>query len=281
MELHGLVIEEIVRRALAEDIGRGDVTTACVVPPGVAGKGVILARQELVVAGLQVATLVFRLVDPAMRFTQMVGEGDRARRGAALAHVEGTARSILTAERVALNFLQRLSGIATATADVVERVKPYGTRIVDTRKTTPGMRGLEKYAVRTGGGHNHRFGLDDGILIKDNHLAAAGGISSAIAAARAAAPHTLRIEVEVETLAQLEEAIAGGADAVLLDNMDLDILRQATEMARGKVITEASGGITPENVARVASTGVDIISLGYLTHSAPAVDIALELICGK
>jgi len=271
------VVRDIVARALAEDIGPGDVTSELAIPAAARARGVFLAKQPGVLSGLVVAEECFRQVDPSVAFRALVAEGEAFTVGTHLAEVTGPARALLSAERVALNFLQRLCGVATLTREFVDRVAGTRARIVDTRKTTPGLRLLEKRAVRAGGGHNHRFALYDGVLLKDNHIAVAGGVTAAVAAARAAAPHTLRIEVEVTSLQQLTEALAAGADVVLLDNMPLEQMEEAVAFAVGRVIVEASGGINLDNVAAVAGTGVDLISIGALTHSAKAVDISLEL----
>jgi nicotinate-nucleotide pyrophosphorylase (carboxylating) len=272
---------EVVRRALAEDIGNGDVTTTATVPAGRRCSGTILARQAGVVAGLPVASLTFRLLDPDLRFTPLVAEGQPVSANAALATLEGDARALLTAERTALNFLGRLSGIATLAAACTAAVAGTTAVVVDTRKTTPGLRALEKYAVRTGGARNHRFGLDDGVLIKDNHIKAAGGIAAAVQGARRVASHLLRIEVECETEAEVRQALEAGADAILLDNMSTDELRRCVELIRARapqLIIEASGniGTDADRLRAVARTGVDLISLGALTHSAPNFDVALE-----
>ena len=273
-----LLWEEAVRRALAEDLGRaGDLTSDAIVPPDLVAEARLVARAAGRIAGLAPALAAFRLLDPAVESEVALPDGSDADAGATIATVRGPARAILAAERTALNFLGHLSGIATATRDLVAAVAGHRARIVCTRKTTPGLRALEKHAVRAGGGANHRFGLDDAVLIKDNHVALAGGVAPAIERARAAAGHLVKIEVEVDTLDQLDEALAAGTDAVLLDNMPLEVLRQAVERARGRAITEASGGITAETAAAVAATGVDLISAGWLTHSAPALDVALEV----
>lgn len=272
-----MLLSDLVARALTEDIGHGDITTELSIPPGTQAHGVFLAKQAGVLSGLYVAQECFRQLDDTVRFEPRVTEGDAFAVGAVLAEVTGSAASLLTAERVALNFLQRLCGTATLTRAFVAKVSDTRARIVDTRKTTPGLRVLEKAAVRAGGGRNHRFALYDGILLKDNHIAAVRGISQAVTAARAGAPHTLRIEVEVTTLQQLREAMAAGADAVLLDNMGLDLLEQAVVLAGGRVLLEASGGVNLDTVADIAQTGVDLISVGALTHSASAIDISLEL----
>jgi nicotinate-nucleotide pyrophosphorylase (carboxylating) len=266
--------------ALAEDIGGGDITSALTVPAGRQAWGRLLAKAAGVISGLDVAGEVFRRVDPAITFTPLVTDGDVVAAMTPIATVEGPARSLLAGERVALNLLQHLSGVATVTARYVAAVRGSKARIVDTRKTTPGLRALEKAAVRHGGGHNHRFGLTDGVLIKDNHLAAVGGadrIACAVALARQGAPHTLRIEIEVTTLDELAQAIEAGADIVLLDNMEVAALRDAVAMTAGRVLLEASGGVTLETIADIAATGVDLISVGTLTHSAPALDISLDL----
>jgi nicotinate-nucleotide pyrophosphorylase (carboxylating) len=268
--------DAIIRLALAEDIGPGDVTTLATVPAEAVGRAVFLAKAPGVVAGLPVAEAVFREVDPGARFTPLIEEGEYVLPGARLAVVEGPARALLTGERVALNFLQHLSGIATRTRRFVGLVAGTGARIVDTRKTVPGLRALAKYAVRVGGGANHRFALYDGVLIKDNHILAAGGIGAAVARAREAAPHLLRIEVEAEGLDQVREALEAGADLVLLDNMDLPTLREAVALCRGRARTEASGGVNEETARAIAETGVDLISIGALTHSVTALDISLD-----
>jgi nicotinate-nucleotide pyrophosphorylase (carboxylating) len=267
----------LIRRALDEDIGSGDLTTACTVEPGAVGKGFIVAKEPLVLAGISVAKRVFLTVSSELELTLLSEDGNRALSGERLLEVRGDLAAILMAERTALNFLQRLSGIATLTRAFVDEVAASPVRILDTRKTTPGWRFLEKAAVKAGGGYNHRFGLYDGILIKDNHIVAAGGIRPAITAARACGPSSLKVEVEVETLDQLAEAISAGSDAVLLDNMDVETMVQAVQLAGGKAVLEASGGITLENVREVAATGVDLISVGALTHSARAVDMSLEI----
>jgi nicotinate-nucleotide pyrophosphorylase (carboxylating) len=272
-----VLIESIVREALIEDLGRaGDITTDAVAPPDCIARTVMASRQEGVLAGLEAARLVFRLMDPAIRVTVTTADGGRITPGAQVAMIDGPARGILSAERVALNFVSRLSGVASATARFVAAVAHTRTRIVCTRKTTPLMRSLEKYAVRAGGGMNHRFGLDDAALIKDNHVAIAGGVAEAIRRVRGHVGHLTKIEVEVETLAELEEALGAGVDAVLLDNMSLDDLRRAVRMIKKRAISEASGRVSLETVAAIAETGVDLISVGWLTHSAPILDIGLD-----
>ena len=278
MSLPKSVVKDAVARALAEDLGRaGDVTTAATIPVGLMAEGAIVAREEGVIAGLPLLIETFRQVDASVSVIPQVADGDRVAAGSDVARLSGHAVSILTAERTALNFLGHLSGISTATHRLVEAIEGTPARIVDTRKTTPGLRALEKYAVRCGGGSNHRFGLDDAVLIKDNHIVVAGGVSAAVKAARTHAGHTLTIEVEVDTLAQLEEALAAHADTVLLDNMAPDKLTQAVEMVAGRAVTEASGGIALSTVRAVAETGVDVISVGWITHSAPRLDVALDL----
>lgn len=272
-----LLLEPLVRAALVEDLGRaGDITTDAIVPASLRGRCVLAARQEGTVAGLDLAALAFRLVDPAVEMRVERADGCAVAPGGIIASVEGPARALLTAERSALNFLCHLSGVATATAALVAAVRGHKARIVCTRKTTPGLRTVEKYAVRAGGGANHRFGLDDAILIKDNHVAVAGGIRPAIERARAAVGHLVKVEVEVDRLDQLEEALAVGVDAVLLDNMSIDELRRAVAMAGGRAVTEASGRVSATSAPDIAATGVDLISVGWLTHSAPALDIGLD-----
>jgi nicotinate-nucleotide pyrophosphorylase (carboxylating) len=274
-------LRRVVNDALAEDGAGEDITTDALVPPELRGSAVIVAKEAGVVAGLPVAAAVFHAADASLSFQPRVSEGARVAAGETVAQVEGRVASILRAERVAINFLQRLSGIATATARLVEAVAGLPTRILDTRKTTPGLRPLERYAVRMGGGQNHRYNLADGILVKDNHWRAvraqSGDIAGAVRRLRERAPQGRRVEVEVTSLAEAEEALAAGADILLLDNMGPEEMRQAVEAARGRALTEASGGITLRNVRAVAETGVDFISVGALTHSAPALDISLEL----
>jgi nicotinate-nucleotide pyrophosphorylase (carboxylating) len=273
-----VLIEPLVRAALVEDLGRaGDITTDAIVPPNLAAEGVFAARQPGVVAGLDLALAAFRLIDPTLKVEVARPDGSRVGPGDTIAVLRGPARCLLTAERTALNFLCHLSGIASATASVVEAVRGHRTRITCTRKTTPGLRAVEKYALRVGGGSNHRFGLDDAVLIKDNHIAIAGGVRPAIERARAAVGHLVTIELEVDTLAQLEQAMALGVDAVLLDNMEPRTLREAVALVAGRAITEASGRITPATAPKVAATGVDLISIGWLTHSAATLDIGLDI----
>jgi len=272
-----LVIEPLVRAALIEDLGlAGDITTDAVVPAAARAETALVARAPGLVAGLDLALLAFKLLDPAILAIVLRPDGSCLSPGDVIATVAGPARGILTAERVALNFLCHLSGIATATARIVELVRGHRARITCTRKTTPGLRAAQKYAVRVGGGANHRFGLDDAVLIKDNHIAAAGGIKPAIERVRASIGHLVKVEVEVDTLAQLEEALAVGVDAVLLDNMRPEELRRAVAMVDGRATTEASGGVTPATARAIAASGVDLVSIGWLTHSVTALDIGLD-----
>jgi nicotinate-nucleotide pyrophosphorylase (carboxylating) len=271
------MLEPLVRAALLEDLGRaGDLTTDAIVPATARAETALVARQAGVVAGLDLTSLAFRLVDPAIEITIERPDGTRLAPGDLVATIAGPARGMLTAERVALNFLGHLSGVASATATLVEAVRGHKARICCTRKTMPGLRAVQKYAVRVGGGVNHRFGLDDAVLIKDNHVAVAGGVGAAIRAARAGTGHLVKIEVEVDTLAQLEEALAVGIDAVLLDNMKPDELAKAVRMIDGRAIAEASGRITPATAPAIAAAGVDLISAGWLTHSASVLDIGLD-----
>jgi nicotinate-nucleotide pyrophosphorylase (carboxylating) len=265
----------VVAAALAEDVGSGDVTTGATVDAGAVGTAELVVAEPGVVFGLGVAEAVFRALDPDVRFEPLVDDGASVDGRATVAHVSGSLRTILTGERVALNFLGRLSGVATLARRYVDAVEGTGAAILDTRKTTPGLRALEKQAVAAGGGRNHRFGLFDGVLIKDNHLRAAGSLTEAVESARAATD--LAVEVECDTLAQVSEALAAGAEAILLDNMTLDELRAAVELVAGRARLEASGGITLDNVRAVAETGVDEISIGALTHSARSLDVSLEL----
>ncbi len=275
--LPNVLVEPVVRQALLEDLGRaGDITTDAIVPAGLRTTTVLAARQPGVVAGLDIAALAFRLVDPAIEMTMEKPDGSVIAPGDVIATVRGPARGILTGERVALNFLGHMSGIASATAGIVAAVRPHKARITCTRKTMPNLRAFQKYALRVGGGSNHRFGLDDAVLIKDNHVAVAGGIGPALARVRDAVGHLVKVELEVDTLDQLAEALAIGVDAVLLDNMGPDTLRHAVEMVGGRAITEASGRITPATAPAIAASGVDLISVGWLTHSATVLDIGLD-----
>lgn len=272
-----IMLEPLVRAALLEDLGRaGDLTTDAIVPKEQRATTVLAARQPGVVAGLDLAILAFRLIDQDVTISVQRSDGSAVAAGDVVATVSGPARAILTGERTALNFLSRLSGIATATRAIVDAVAGHKAKIVCTRKTTPGLRAIEKYAVRAGGGSNHRFGLDDAVLIKDNHVAVAGGIRPAIERVRSSVGHLVKIEIEVDTLPQLEEALELAPDAVLLDNMTPDQLHRAVVMVSGRAITEASGRITAATALIVAATGVDLISVGWLTHSAPILDIALD-----
>ncbi len=274
-----LLIEPLVRQALLEDLGRaGDITTDAIAPADAQVRCVMRARETGVVAGLDLAALAFHLIDPEIRFAAALTDGEPVEPGATLATISGSARGMLTAERTALNFASRLSGVSSATARLVRSVAHTKARIVCTRKTTPLLRAVEKYAVRAGGGSNHRFGLDDAALIKDNHVAIAGSVAEAIRRVRAYVGHLVKIEVEVDTLAQLDEALGGGADAVLLDNMTLEDLRRGVAMIGGRAVSEASGRVTPETAPAIAETGVDLISVGWLTHSAPILDIGLDYV---
>lgn len=263
---------------LAEDLGAGDLTSAAIFGEEQMARAEFIAQSPMVAAGMStVAAQVFLLINPDVRFTAAV-DGTSMIPGQTALSVEGPILDLLKAERVALNLVQRLCGIATLTAKFVEQVRPLPVKIVDTRKTTPGLRCFEKYAVRVGGGHNHRFSLSDGVMIKDNHLAAVGSIDKAVALVRAAVPHTIKIEVEAETLVQVKECLDCGVEIIMLDNMDCETMRQAVQMAKGRAILEASGGVNLDNVRQVAETGVDIISIGALTHSAPACDISMRIV---
>jgi nicotinate-nucleotide pyrophosphorylase (carboxylating) len=276
-----LMLEPLVRAALLEDLGRaGDLTTDAIVPAAARGEAALVARQAGIIAGLDLASLAFRLLDPAIEIRVARPDGTAVAPGDLVATIAGPARGMLTAERVALNFLCHLSGVASATATLVEAVHGHKARICCTRKTLPGLRAVQKYAVRAGGGANHRFGLDDAVLIKDNHVAVCGGIRPAILHARAAIGHLVKLELEIDTLAQLEEALSVGVDAVLLDNMGPDELTQAVRMIGGRAIAEASGRITPATAPAIAASGVDLISAGWLTHSATALDIGLDWCLG-
>lgn len=278
LPLYPLQYESLVRAALIEDLGRaGDLTTNAIVPPDARATGYLMARRGGCLAGLPVAAAAFRLMDPDVDISWHQHDGDVVEADQTLAVIRGLACGLLSAERIALNFLGRLSGIASATQGLVQTVQGYATRVVCTRKTTPGLRMLEKYAVRCGGGANHRFGLDDAILIKDNHLIVAGGITEAVRRVHAAVGHLVKVEVEVDTLTQLEEALACRIDAVLLDNMPPEQLAEAVRLVDGRLLTEASGGITPDTARQVAAAGVDLLSAGWLTHSAAALDVALDV----
>lgn len=275
--LSPLIIEEAVARALKEDFGdAGDITTNATIPAGATSRAVIAARKPGVIAGVDAALAAFRLTDPAIKVSIEKGDGARVQQGDVILSIEGPARGVLSAERVALNFMGHLSGIATATAALVDAVKGTNAKIVCTRKTTPGLRAFEKHAVRCGGGHNHRFGLYDAVMIKDNHIVASGGIAKALAAARGAVGHMVKIEIEVDGLDQLEEALANGADVVLLDNMAPADLKRAVDINKNRAVLEASGNVTIDTVRAIAETGVDVISSGWITHSAPNLDLGLD-----
>ena len=279
LPLYPLQYESLVSAALIEDLGRaGDLTTNAIVPSEVRATGYLMARRGGCLAGLPVAATAFRLLDPDVDISWHRHDGEAVEADQTLAVVRGTARGLLSAERIALNFLGRLSGIASATQGLVQAVQGYPTRVVCTRKTTPGLRLLEKYAVRCGGGANHRFGLDDAVLIKDNHLIVSGGITEAVRRVHAAVGHLVKVEVEVDTLAQLDEALSCRIDAVLLDNMPPEQLAEAVRMVGRRVLTEASGGITPDTARQVAAAGVDLLSAGWLTHSTAALDVALDVV---
>ena len=278
-DLYPILYQELVARALAEDLGRaGDLTSDAIVPPDLPAEALVVARKAGRVAGLEVGLSAFRLLDPTVEIEIGIGDGEDAAAGATLARVRGLARPMLSAERTALNFLGHLSGIATVTRGMVEAVAGTRAKIVCTRKTTPNLRALEKYAVRLGGGFNHRFGLDDAVLIKDNHRAIAGSAAEALRRVRGRVGHLVKIEIEVDNLAELEEILALGVDAVLLDNMDSPMLAEAVKIVNGRAITEASGSIVPATVAAKAATGVDLLSAGWLTHSAANLDVALDIV---
>jgi len=277
LSLPRYLVEQAVATALEEDLGGvGDITTNTIIPPDAQGDASIIVRKPGVIAGLDLAAASFKSLDPDVRFTRIVEDGSKVEAGATIARIAGKTRALLTGERTALNFFGRLSGIATLTAGYVAAVEGTHAKIVETRKTTPGLRALEKYAVRCGGGTNHRFGLYDAVLVKDNHIAATGGLAEALNAVRTAVGHLVKIEVEVDTLDQLEKVLRFPIDAVLLDNMDAGTLKRAIALVKGQVITEASGGVTLESVREIAKTGVDLISVGALTHSARSLDSSLE-----
>lgn len=277
-DLPPFLIEDAVRAALAEDLGRaGDLTTEAIIPKDATARAAIAARESGVIAGLEPARAAFVALSGDVHVENWVADGDRIDAGAVVARIEGPARAILSAERVALNYLGRLSGIASLTALYAARIAHTKAKVCDTRKTTPGLRALEKYAVRCGGGANHRFGLDDAVLIKDNHIAVAGGVAPALRAAKARVGHLVKIEIEVDTLDQLREVLAEGADAVLLDNMSLERLRAAVDLVAGRMICEASGGVSLDTIAAIAETGVDLISVGALTHSPRVLDLGLDI----
>jgi nicotinate-nucleotide pyrophosphorylase (carboxylating) len=272
-----LYVKKIIEKSLSEDIGPGDVTSEATIPAGSTSAAEMLAKQDLVLAGLDVSLEVFHFLDAAIQFTRFAQDGDRIKSGKVIARVSGSTRVLLAGERVALNLLQHMSGIATLTSKYVEQLKGLKAQALDTRKTLPGLRQLEKYAVRMGGGTNHRFGLYDGVLIKDNHIKAGGGIAKAIESARRKAHHLLKIEVETKTLDEVREALAAKADIIMLDNMPLDMIREAVKLINGQAPIEASGNITFETIREIGETGVDFISSGSLTHSAPAADISMKI----
>lgn len=270
------MIREVLERAFREDMPMGDITTDCTVAENEVSRAYLVTKQEGVICGIEIAMEAFRMMDPAVHLNPLVKDGDFVENQTRILEIEGSSRALLKAERTALNLLQRLSGIASITRLYVERIIGYKAKVVDTRKTTAGLRLLEKYAVRTGGGTNHRFSLSDGVLIKDNHIKAAGGIAKAIQAAKEAIPHTVKIEVETETLQQVREALESGADIIMLDNMPPEQMAEAVTLIAGKAVTEASGNVTLETIQKVAATGVDIISVGALTHSVMAMDISMK-----
>ncbi|HVO67448.1 MAG TPA: carboxylating nicotinate-nucleotide diphosphorylase [Syntrophales bacterium] len=275
--IQNYIVHKLIQSALEEDVGTGDVTTTTALSGGEVGRAKAFAKANIVVAGIDVFREVFLFLDKSIQFTSNCEDGRAVKKGGILAEISGNLGSILTAERVALNFFQRMCGIATLTRQYVDEVKGTTAKILDTRKTVPGLRSLDKYAVRIGGGTNHRFGLYDGILIKDNHIAAAGGISKALNTVRARIPHTLKVEVEVKNLQEVEEALVAGADVIMLDNMTNEDMKKAVAIVNRKVPLEASGNVTLTNVRKIAETGVDFISVGALTHSVPASDISLKI----
>ena len=274
-----VLIEPLVREALREDLGRaGDITSDAIIPASVQAELFVVARESGVLAGLDLARLAFFLLDPTVQFEALLEDGARLQAGSRIARVVGPARTLLCAERTALNFLCHLSGIASATAAIADRIAQWDCKVTCTRKTTPLLRAVEKYAVRVGGGCNHRFGLDDAILIKDNHIAIAGSLALAVERARAAIGHMVKIEVEVDTLEQLDQALALGVDVILLDNMDVATLTEAVRRIDNRAISEASGGVTPDTAAQIAATGVNRIAIGWITHSAPILDIGFDVL---
>ena len=273
-----ILMDNLIRTALDEDLGAGDITTDAIIDPEAKGKAVLETREEIVLAGLPVFTRTFELLSPGMNIENHYKDGQIVPAGEIICHLSGSLSAILKAERTALNFIQRMSGIATLTREYVDRAGTEKVKVMDTRKTVPGLRFFDKYAVRMGGGFNHRFGLYDGILIKDNHITAAGSITEAVKLVKKNAPHNIMVEVEVEDLAGVKEAIKAGTDKILLDNMSHDDIRKAVQLAAGRVMVEVSGGISLENIGEIARTGADLISVGALTHSARAVDLSLEVI---
>lgn len=276
MYLNDIMLDKLIMNALSEDVGTGDITTESTIPETARAHGLYKAKESGVLCGIGVAARVFELIDRDIEFTPLKRDGDRIEKGEIIAEVRGKATNVLTGERVGLNLMQRMSGIATRTAEAVAQVEGTGAKICDTRKTTPGLRVVEKYAVKVGGGTNHRFNLADGILIKDNHIVAAGSITNAVRAARANAPHTLKIEVEVETFDELNEALDVGADIIMLDNMSCEDMKKAVGIVNGRAVTEASGNMGDRNLREVADCGVDLISIGALTHSVRSLDISLK-----
>lgn len=274
--MNPLNLNDLIARALAEDLGTGDITTNSTIPEDKTITGRFLAKEDGVLCGMQVCRAVFSFIDPAIELVLHRKDGDEIRKGEVIAEISGNARAILQGERLALNLMQHMSGIATRTSEAVRKIEGTRARIADTRKTTPGLRVLEKYAVKCGGGSNHRFNLADGVLIKDNHIEAAGGITNAVRRARENIPHTLKIEVEVETFDQLREALEAGADIIMLDNMSNEDMKKAVEIVGGRALTEASGNMGEKDLREVALTGVDLISIGALTHSVRALDISLK-----
>jgi len=277
MLLNKLIVDDIIKRTLQEDMPFGDVTTDNLIDDEAISKAELIAKEEGVVAGLDIAARVFEILDDKVVFNKLVNDGQKVGKGDIIARIEGKTRALLKGERTALNLLQRLSGIASKTNEVSELVKDLPVSVADTRKTMPGLRILDKYAVKAGGGSNHRYSLSDGVLIKDNHIAAAGGIKKAVELAKKAIPHTVKIEVETETLEQVEEALEAGADIIMLDNMSIEMMKKAVSLISKRALTEASGNITKDNIREVAMTGVDIISIGALTHSVKAMDISMKL----
>ena len=273
-----IYLDNIIQRALEEDIGPGDVTTDSIIDPHATGKAALLTKENMILAGLPLFSMVFALLDPELQFEYLRQDGAAVQTGDTICRISGRLAPILKAERTALNFVQRMSGIATLTNDYIERAGRGKVKILDTRKTVPGLRALDKYAVRMGGGFNHRIGLFDGILIKDNHIAAAGSITKAVELAKSNSPHTLKVEVEVENLIGVQEALDSGADIIMLDNMPIDTMKQAVRLINRKALVEVSGGVTLGNIPEIADIGVDFISVGALTHSAKAMDLSLEIL---
>lgn len=276
--MNSLKVKKIIEEALLEDLGMGDITTESIIPEDREASAIFIVKEDGVIAGLSIAELSIHTLDPKSIFTYLKKDGAHVQAGEEIAKVSGSARGILSSERVALNFLQRMSGIATMASKMANMVRPYGVKVADTRKTTPNLRILEKYAVSVGGAFNHRYGLDDAALIKDNHIKVAGGIGPAVKSLGEKISHTMKIEVEVETLEDVMEAIESRVDIIMLDNMSIEEMKEAVKLINGRAIVEASGGIRRENIVEVAKTGVDYISIGGLTHSAPALDISLEVL---